>query len=94
MLEVNAGTEFFLEQNLITAVLSNTNSNTHVPESVVAKMKTGDVVHEFSVMELRMLMRKLTSDQLSHLASSESSDRIELALRMFMQRYPYENSPY
>ncbi|MFL1495327.1 hypothetical protein [Pseudomonas antarctica] len=94
LLEISAGTDFFLEQDLITAVLSNANNDTHTSESVVAKMKMNNVIHEFSVMELRIVMGGFTSDQLCHLASSESSERLELVLRMFMQRYPYESSPY
>lgn len=93
-LDVPAGTDFFLEQDLITAVLSSANEDNHAPESVVASMKMNDVLHEFSVMELCMVKGKFTSEQLRHLALSESSDRLELVVRMFMQRYPYENSQY
>lgn len=93
-LEVPAGTEFFLEQDLVTTVLSSDNEKNIPPESIVASMKMNDVVHEFSAMELRMVMGRFTSDQLRHLVSHESSERLELVLKMFMQRYPYENSPY
>ncbi|PWB32529.1 hypothetical protein DCO48_13015 [Pseudomonas sp. SDI] len=94
ILNVPAGTNFSLEQDLITTILSNSDEKNYVPESIVASMKMNDVVHEFSAMELRMVMAKFTSNQLRHLVSNESSERLELVLKMFMQRYPYENSPF
>ncbi|MBP2873373.1 MULTISPECIES: hypothetical protein [Pseudomonas] len=93
-LDIPSGTDFFLEQELITAVLSNPSDEVNAPELVVASMKMNDVTHEFSVMELRMVMGKFKSDQLRHFVMNVSSERIELVIRMFMQRYPYENSQY
>jgi hypothetical protein len=93
-IDVPAGTNFSLEQDLITKILSKATNQDYAPESIVASLKMNDVVHEFTVMDLEMVIGRFTPDQVHQLATNESTDRLELILKMFMQRYPYENSPY
>lgn len=93
-IDVPAGTTFSLEQELITKILSNSAGQYCDSESIVASMVMNDVTHEFTVMELMMVLKKFSPDRLHQLALTQSPDRIELILKMFIQRYPYDNSPY
>ncbi|NTZ70142.1 hypothetical protein FCI59_02280 [Pseudomonas protegens] len=93
-IEVPAGTEFYLERELVNTVLSGEKFEGYSQEKVIASMKANGVTHEFTVIELEIVMGRFTSEQILKLLASDGQERIELILQMFAQRYPYEESVY
>ncbi|WP_137971705.1 hypothetical protein [Pseudomonas sp. F(2018)] len=93
-IDIPAGTAFHLEQELITSILSATRSQAYEQNAIVASLKMNNLTHEFTASELETVIKRIPAARLHQLANSETTDRIELILEMFAQRYPYENSPH
>ncbi|MFJ4144015.1 hypothetical protein [Pseudomonas sp. NPDC089734] len=91
--DVPEGAEFSMEREPVKSILLGLKVGGFNLESIVGSIKMSGVVHEFTVMELQMVLGRFKPDQIRRLASNES-ERWELLLQMFAQRYPYKESFY
>ncbi|WP_267269943.1 hypothetical protein [Pseudomonas protegens] len=91
-IEVPAGTEFYLDRELVNTLLFGEKFAGYSQEKVIASMRANGVTHEFTVIELEMVMERFAPEQILKLLASDGQERIELILQMFAQRYPYEES--
>ncbi|AZD85302.1 hypothetical protein C4K14_2478 [Pseudomonas chlororaphis subsp. aureofaciens] len=92
-IDVPEGTEFSMEREPVTSILLGTKVDDLNLESIVGSIKMNGILHEFTAMELQMVMRRFKSDKIKYFANNES-ERVEILLQMFAQRYPYQNSRY
>jgi hypothetical protein len=86
-----AGTIFNLDEHLLTIFLEGGNDYGKMREDVIAQLAFAGVKHEFTFFDFEMLAATISTSERNKFAASPDTARLELIIKMYMQRYPYEN---
>lgn len=87
-----AGTAFRIDEHLLEEFLKGGNDYGKASDEVIARLAFDGVEHEFTLMDLEMLAANIPISERQRLASSPDSARLELIMKMYIQRYPFENA--
>jgi hypothetical protein len=86
-----AGTTFSLDEHLLKVFLEGRNDYGQMRDEVIADLTFDGVTHKFTFFDFDMLTAAITATERKQLAANPDTARIELIIRMYMQRYPYES---
>ncbi|WP_324778567.1 hypothetical protein [Thiobacillus sedimenti] len=87
-----AGAIFWFEEQLLEAFLEGSDNYSKTSDEVIAGLTFDGVEHEFTLMDFEMLAADMPISERQRLASSPDSTRLELIMKMYIQRYPFENA--
>lgn len=87
-----AGTTFDLDEQLLGEFLKGGKDYGKMDEDVIAGLAFDGVKHEFTFFEFEMMTANIPISKRKQFAASPDTARLELIIKMYMQRYPYENS--
>jgi hypothetical protein len=86
------GTKFqVVEENLLRELLVSGRVIGKKDDDVVAALTLNGFKHEFIFSELEMLVVNSSEAELKSMAENVTEVRLEVVLKMYMLRYPYEN---
>ena len=60
-------------------------------EDVIASLTLDGFKHEFTLLDLEMLAASVSRPEMKRLVENKVDARLELIIKMYMRRYPYEN---
>jgi hypothetical protein len=61
-------------------------------DNVIANLSFDGVEHEFTLLDFEMLASNISTSMRQQLAASPDTARLELIMKMYIQRYPFENA--
>ncbi len=93
ILKLPPGTTFrVVEENLLRELLENGRVAGKKEEDVIAELAFNGIKHEFTLLDLEMLVASNSKSDMKCMAENVIEARLKLILEMYMRRYPYENS--
>ena len=91
-LNLPAGTTFrVVEESIVQELLNNGSVTGKRDEDVIAELNFDGKKHEFQFFDLKMLVAGSSNQERESMKQSDIKSRLEIILKMYMRRYPYEN---
>jgi len=91
---VPKGSTFYIDEYLQNQYLSTGDLPDKKPNDVIAELEINGKKEEFSFMEFQMLAANINDQQRKAMAEDTTETKLHLVLKLYLQRYPYEESQH
>lgn len=91
-LTIPKGSTFYIDEDLLIQYLSTGQLPDKNLHDKVAEIEINGKKDEFSFMEFKMLTATISDDERKEMSGETDNSRFHLVLKMYLQKYPYEES--
>jgi hypothetical protein len=92
-LSLPTGTSFqVVDEALLKELLENGQIASKSEEYVVAELNFNGLKHEFTCCDLEAMVASVSKSEMARLSENIIQAKLEMVIKMYLKRYPYENS--